>query len=197
MSYSSSKPKRISSRSGLDSSYGDSLPTSSTTSPRASLILDDDADLGITFRASGTATPPRSTTSGMFSRTSSMTTLGSVALDGRETGNQSSSSQDQHEHFTHSNMSTSTSGIVISSSGSRGTEIGSEGLGGVSSESSSNDDTAPTMQDTASIQDGKIAIRDVLDMIKFSFILSVSSNKSSLIHFIYFNLRNGSYKRNF
>ena len=40
-----------------------------------------------------------------------------------------------------------------------------------SSESSSNDDTAPTMQDnSSSAQDGKIAIKDVLDIIKFSFI---------------------------
>ena len=56
----------------------------------------------------------------------------------------------------------------MSSSGSRATEVGS-------SESSSNDDTAPTMQDnSSSAQDGKIAIKDVLDIMKFSFILSVS-----------------------
>ena len=186
MSYSSSKPKRVSSRSGLDSSYGDSLPpsstTSRTTSPRASLALDDDSDLGITFRASsGIATPPRSTTSGMFSRTSSMTTLGSVALDGRDNGNQSSSSHDHHENFVRSNMSTSTSGIAISSSGSRAADIGSEGIGGVSSESSSNDDTAPTMQDNGTIQDGRVNIKDVLDIIKFSFILSVSRYTEILI----------------
>ena len=163
MSYSS-KPKRISSRSGLDSSYGDSLPPSSQCSPRASMVLDDDSDLGITFRASGTATPPRSTTSGAFSRTSSMTTLSSCTLDNR--GNPSS--QDQHESCSNVNMSSSTSGIIMSSSGSRATEVGS-------SESSSNDDTAPTMQDnSSSAQDGKIAIKDVLDIIKFSFILSVS-----------------------
>ena len=163
MSYT--KPKRVSSRSGLDSSYGDSLPPSSTCSPRASMILDDDSDLGITFRANGTATPPRSTTSGAFSRTSSMTTLSSCALDNR--GNPSS--QDGHESLSNANMSTSTSGIIMSSSGSRATEIGS-------SESSSNDDTAPTMQDnSSSVQDGKIAIKDVLDIIKFSFILSVST----------------------
>ena len=166
MSYSS-KPKRVSSRSGLDSSYGDSLPPSSQCSPRASLILDDDSDLGITFRASGTATPPRSTTSGAFSRTSSMTTLSSCTLDNR--GNPSS--HDQHENSSNVNMSSSTSGIIMSRDGSRATEIGS-------SESSSNDDTAPTMQDnSSSAQDGKIAIKDVLDIIKFSFILSVSIMK--------------------
>ena len=174
MSYSSSKSKRVSSRSGLDSSYGDSLPPSSASSPRASLVLDDESDLGITFRASGTATPPRSTTSGAFSRTSSMTTLSSCTLDNRGNGNQSSSSQDQHENYSNNNMSSSTSGIVISSSGSRATEIGSEGLGGGSSESS-NDDTAPTMQDNSTSQEGKLAIKDALDMIKFSFILSVST----------------------
>ena len=163
MSYTS-KPKRVSSRSGLDSSYGDSLPPSSSCSPRASMVMDDDSDLGITFRASGTATPPRSTTSGAFSRTSSMTTLSSCTLDNR--GN--TSSQDQHDNCPNLNMSSSTSGIMMSSSGSRATEVGS-------SESSSNDDTAPTMQDnSSSAQDGKIAIKDVLDIIKFSFILSVS-----------------------
>ena len=174
MSYSSSKPKRVSSRSGLDSSYGDSLPPSSTCSPRASLVLDDESDIGITFRASGTATPPRSTTSGAFSRTSSMTTLSSCALDSRGNGNQSSSSQDQHENYSNNNISSSTSGIIISSSASRATEIGSEGIGGGSSESS-NDDTAPTMQDNSTSQEGKVVIKDALDMIKFSFILSVSN----------------------
>ena len=174
MSYSSSKPKRVSSRSGLDSSYGDSLPPSSTSSPRASLVVDDDSDLGITFRASGTATPPRSTTSGAFSRTSSMTTLSSCALDNRGNGNQSSSSQDQHEICSNTNTSTTTSGIVISSNGSRATETGSEGMCGISSGSSSNDDTAPTMHDNSTIQDGKVAVKDVLDMVKFAFILNVS-----------------------
>jgi len=72
-------------------------------------------------------------------------------------------------------MSTSTSGIAISSSESRAADIGSEGIGGVSSESSSNDDTAPTMQDNGTIQDGRVNIKDVLDIIKFSFILSVST----------------------
>ena len=176
MSYSGTKPKRVSSRSGLDSSYGDSLPPSSTSSPRSSLVLDDDNDLGITFRASGTATPPKSTTSGVFSRTSSMTTISSCGLETRRnTGNQSSSSQDQHDTCSNANTSTNTSGIVVSSSGSRATETGSEGVCGISSESTDNEDTAPTMQDNSSTQDANVAVKDVLDMIKFAFILNVSS----------------------
>ena len=106
-----------------------------------------------------------------------MTTMSSCALEARGSGNQSSSSQDQHETCSSTITTTTTSGIV---SGGRVTETGSEAFGRGSSESSSNDDTAPTMQDSSTGKDGVVAVKDVLDMIKFAFILNVS-----LRHFIF------------